>query len=177
MNRLLAWASTAGDRVNPVAVKEFRQAVQSRWVVTILMLFLLINLAVVGGYLMLSPDADTSIDGGRNIFMFLLGILLVTCVGFVPAYSGVRLSLERSDANIDLFFITTITPGAIIRGKYFTAMALTLLIFSACMPFMILTYLLRGIDLPTIFFVLAFGFVVCAAANALGIFAGSVAGS
>ena len=42
---------------------------------------------------------------------------------------------------------------------------------------MILTYLLRGIDLPTIFFILAFGFVVCAAANALGIFAGSLSGS
>ena len=104
---------------------------------------------------MLSPNADTSIDGGRNVFMFLLGILLITCIGFVPLYSGIRLSLERNDANIDLFFVTTITPGAIVRGKYLTAMALTLLIFSACMPFMILTYLLRGIDLPTIFFILA----------------------
>jgi hypothetical protein len=169
--------STTGDRVNPVAVKEFRQAVQSRWVMAVLMLFLLINLGVVGGYLMLTPDAATSINGGRNIFMFLLGILLITCMGFVPAYTAVRLSLERNDANIDLLFVTTITPGAIVRGKYFTAMALTLLIFSACMPFMILTYLLRGIDLPTIFFVLAFEFVACAAANAMGIFAGSVSGS
>ena len=177
MRRLFAWASAAGDRVNPVAVKEFRQAVQSRWVIAVLMLFLLINLAVVGGYLMLSPDADTSINGGQEVFMFLLSILLFTCIGFVPAYAGVRLSLERNDANIDLFFVTTITPGAIVRGKYLTAMALTLLIFSACMPFMILTYLLRGIDLPTIFFILAYGFAVCAIANAMGVFAGSVSGS
>ncbi len=102
---------------------------------------------------------------------------MITCIGFVPLYCGVRLSLERNDANIDLLFVTTITPGAIVRGKYLAAMALTLLIFSACMPFMVLTYLLRGIDLPTIFLVLAFGLVVCAAANALGIFAGSVSGS
>ena len=104
-------------------------------------------------------------------------ILLITCVGFVPAYAAIRLSFERNDANTDLLFVTTITPGKIVRGKYFTAMALTLLIFSAWMPFMILTYLLRGIDLPTIFLILAFAFVVCAIANAVGIFAGAVSGS
>jgi hypothetical protein len=51
------------------------------------------------------------------------------------------------------------------------------LIYSACMPFMILTYLLRGIDLPTIFMVLASGFVVCAAANAMGVLAGCIPSS
>ncbi len=177
MKRLFAFASTVGDRINPVAVKEFRQAVQSRWVSTIFLLFLLLNLGIVGGYLILSPDAATSINGGKNIFMALESILFFTCIGFVPLYAGIRLSLERNDTNIDLFFVTTITPGAIVRGKYLTAMALTLLIYSACMPFMILTYLLRGIDLPTIFAVLAIGFMVCAGVNAMGIFAGSVSGS
>ncbi|MBN1395837.1 MAG: hypothetical protein JW959_12515 [Pirellulales bacterium] len=177
MKRLLALAAAAGDRVNPVAVKEFRQAVQSKWVVVVFMLFLLINLAVVGGYLMLSPEAGVSPDGGRDIFQGLMAILLITCMAFVPAYTAIRLSLERNDANIDLFFVTTITPGAIVRGKYFTAMALTLLIFSACMPFMVFTYLLRGIDLPTIFLILAIGFICCAAANAMGVFAGAVSGS
>ncbi len=177
MKRLFAFASTVGDRINPVAVKEFRQAVQSRWVSAIFLLFLLLNLGIVGGYLMLSPDAATSIDGGKNIFIALESILFFTCIGFVPLYAGIRLSLERNDTNIDLFFVTTITPGAIVRGKYLTAMALTLLIYSACMPFMILTYLLRGIDLPTIFAVLAIGFMVCAGVNAMGIFAGSVSGS
>ena len=27
---------------------------------------------------------------------------MITCIGFVPLYSGIRLSLERNDANIDL---------------------------------------------------------------------------
>jgi hypothetical protein len=172
-----ALASTASDRLNPIAVKEFRQAVQSRWVIAILMIFLLLNLVIVGGYVMTSPEAATSATGGRTVFGFLLAILLLTCIGFVPIYTGVRLSMERNDANLDLIFVTTITPSAIIRGKFLTAMALTLLIFSVCMPFMILTYLLRGIDLPSIFFVLATGFLVCAVANAMGIFAGSISGS
>jgi len=177
VSRLLVWASAAAERVNPVVVKEFRQAVRSRLVIAVLLLFLLINLAVLGGYLALSPQAATSADGGRNVFAFLVSVLFITCLGFVPLYTGARLSLERNDVNSDLLFITTITPGAMIRGKYLTAMALTLLIFSACMPFLVFTYLLRGIDLPTIFYVLAIGFLSCSAANAVGVLAGSVPGS
>jgi hypothetical protein len=40
------------------------------------------------------------------------------------------------------------------------ATVLTLLIYTAAMPFMTFTYLLRGIDLPTIFFLLASSFVI-----------------
>ena len=104
VNRVFAFASAAGDRINPVAVKEFRQAVQSRWVTAVFMLFLLLNLCIIGGYLMLSPNAATSIDGGRDIFMFLEGILFFTCLGFIPLFTGARLSIERNDTNIDLFF-------------------------------------------------------------------------
>ncbi len=176
MNQAKAAVSEPSDWINPVAVKEFRQAVQSRWVVAVLMLFLLLNLTIIGGYLLLSPDVHTDTEGGQGVFVALLSILVFTCFGFVPAYTGIRLSLERHSTDIDLFFITTITPGAIVRGKYLAAMALTLLIFSTCMPFMVLTYLLRGIDLPTIFLILAGCFVVCAAANAMGLFAGAVSG-
>ncbi len=176
MKTLIARAGT-GDWVNAVAVKEFRQAVRSRWVIAILMLFLLVNVMFVGSYLALSTDAATNARAGHTTLATLLGILMVTCVGFVPLYSGLRLSLERNDSNIDLLFITTIRPAAIVRGKYLSAMALTLLIFSACMPFMVLTYLLGGVDVPTILFLLAAGFAACAVANAVGIFAGSVSGS
>lgn len=178
MNRLLAWVTTMDDRMNSIAVKEFRQAVQGRWVVATLMLFLLINLLILGGNLMLaSPLSDVGLHQGRDIFQWLIAILQVTCIAFVPIYCGLRLSLERSDANIDLFFVTTITPGAIVRGKYLTAMAMTLLFYSAAMPFMILTYLLRGIDLPTIFYMLAAGFIFCAMANAVGVFVGCIPGT
>ncbi len=176
MKKVLAWAAAAAGRINPIVVKEFRQAVRSRFVVAVLMLFLLVDLTILGGNLLLSPEAATDAESGQGVFAALFGVLLFTCMGFVPLYAGSRLSLERNDTNIDLFFVTTITPGAIVRGKYFTAMALTLLIFSACMPLLVFTYLLRGIDLPTIFFVLTVAFLACAGANALGIFAGCLPG-
>ena len=71
MSRLLSHFAAAGDQVNPIVVKEFRQAVQSRLVIAVLILSLLINLVVVGGYVMFSPDADTSMQGGQTVFMAL----------------------------------------------------------------------------------------------------------
>lgn len=177
MNKLYGMALALGDRLNPVAVREFRQSVQVRGVIVILMLFLTVNLCAIGGYLTLSPNAETSTTAGRDICMFLLGVLFVTCIGLVPLYVGFRMSRERNDANADLLFITTLSPGAIVRGKYSVAMAITLLIFSICTPFLTVTYLLRGVDLPTIFFVLGIGLFFCTASNALGVVVGSVGGT
>src|SRR6185295_17316331 len=56
----------------------------------------------------------------------------------------------------------TIKPRAIISGKIFAALMITVLIFSACMPFMVFTYWLRGIDLPSIFVMFSFLVVVVA---------------
>ena len=130
--------------INPIAVKEFRQAVRSNLVVAILAIFLLVNLAVIGGYLLMSPDAATSKTAGREVFVGLAGVLFFTCLSFVPLYTAVRLSLERNDAGMDLLYVTTIRPGAVIRGKYLAAMALTLLICSACLPFLVFTYFSAG---------------------------------
>src|SRR5208283_4355654 len=104
--------------------------------------------------LLMSPEAATNTTGGQEVFMFLAFALFLTCIGFVPFYTGMRLSLERNDSDMDLLYVTTIRPGAIIRGKYLASLALTLLIFSACMPFIVFTYLLRGVDLVSIFWIL-----------------------
>jgi hypothetical protein len=93
----------------------------------------------------------------------------------VPAYAGARLAAERSDTNVDLLFTTALKPRAIIWGKFFSAVVLTLLIFSACLPFMTFAYLLRGIDIPTIALVLAVDFLAVQGGTQLAIFFGAVA--
>jgi hypothetical protein len=47
---------------------------------------------------------------------------------------------------------------------------MAVLFFSACMPFMAFTNLLRGVDLPTVFFILFFLFLLVCAVNLLAIF-------
>src|SRR5262247_2825772 len=149
-----------GDRINPIVVKELRQAVQSRFVIAALLTLLLVQLVAIGIYILASGPSLCGFDAGRQSFLMLFGILLVVALIFVPLYTGARLAAERSDINVDLLFITTIKPRSVIAGKMFAAIMLTAMIYSACMPFMAFTYFLRGIDLPSIFISLGIGFVV-----------------
>jgi hypothetical protein len=168
--------SSAVERVNPIVVKELRQAVQNRLVVVVLALFLMIDLLVVGIVLLRYQDSQATQRLGADVFTALYIILTLTCLGFVPLYAAVRFSSERNSPDSDLLFTTTLSPGAIVRGKFLSATAITLLIFSACMPFLTLTYLLRGIDLPTIFIFLAIAICLCVGVNMLGVFVGAFQG-
>jgi hypothetical protein len=150
----------SGDRINPIVIKELRQAVQSRFVTAALMALLLIQALAIGLYLLSSGDVGENFSAGREVFMLLYAILLGIGMLFVPFYTAARLAAERSDTNVDLLFITTIKPRSIILGKMLSACVLAGLIFSACMPFLTFTYFLRGIDLQTIFSAVIFGLFV-----------------
>src|SRR5262249_11535355 len=115
-----------GDWLNPIVVKELRQAVQSRFVVVALLIFLTIQVLAVGIYLVTAADPTFSFDAGRWVFMILFGIMLAVSMLFVPLYTGVRLVAERSETNLDLLFITTIKPRSIIAGKLMAAVTLTI---------------------------------------------------
>lgn len=147
------------DLINPIAVKEMRQAVKSKLVAWVLMLFLLIQLVVIAVVLVFSEEFD-NFNAGPGVFMTILGVLLGTCLLFLPAITALRLASERSDSNIDLLFITALRPRHIMWGKFVAATILTLLFFSACLPFMTLTYLFRGLDLPSMFVLLVLDFLV-----------------
>ena len=129
------------DRLNPIVVKELRQAVQGKFLIVVVICFLCIQLLTMGIFLITDESISESFDAGLKIFRVLLWNLLATCVLFVPAYTGFRLISERADANVDLLFITTLRPRSIIWGKFLAAIILTVLLYSACMPFMTFTYL------------------------------------
>jgi hypothetical protein len=142
------------DWINPIVVKELRQAVKSRVVVALLMVVLGLELFLVGMFLMFreakAGSGNVDWTAGREAFLILQGVLMVALMLLVPAYACVRLAGEHSDNNVDLLFISTLSPHSIIAGKFFAALVLAFLIFSLSAPFMTFTYLLRGIDIPTI---------------------------
>ncbi len=151
------------NTLNPIVIKELRQAVKGRFLAAVLLIFLGIQLLTIGLFLT-NDSVSWSFDAGRNIFKTLASMLLVTCLILVPAYTGLRLAMERADGNVDLLFISTLRPRSIIWGKFFAALVFSALLYSVCMPFITLTYLLRGIDLPSIFVMLALNFLVIAVA-------------
>ncbi len=162
------------DSLNPIVVKELRQAVQSRFVVSLLMLLLVALMSVMGFFTLFSMSENTTtmitLDKGRHAFGILFGIFVFSSMFFVPLYTAFRMFTERSGDNMDLVFISAVKPGAIIRGKLFAGMAITLLLFSVCLPFMCFTYLLRGVDLPSIFVILAMAFIAVAIVTQVALF-------
>ncbi|HDZ19804.1 hypothetical protein LCGC14_0204880 [marine sediment metagenome] len=161
MSVLTAAAHRFDRLLNPIVVKELRQAVRSRFVSGMLILFLIVQLSAVTIAVLGRADLaeDFSLSAGQEITAVLFGILIVACLLFVPMYTGIRLTHERRDIQGDLMYTTTISPWAIVRGKLISAVMLTVLIYSVCMPFMTFTYLLRGVDVQVLLVCLGVGFV------------------
>ena len=157
--------------LNPVVVKELRQAVRSWTVTGVLLLFLtVLFIASVGFLVSQSFEGDVNEQLGSTLFGTFVSILAGASILFIPLYTGIRIATERPDSNPDLLYVSTLTPGQIIRGKFLSGAYITVLFFSACMPFMAFTNLLRGVDLPSVFFILFALFLVVCALNQAAIF-------
>ena len=157
--------------MNPIVIKELRQAVRS-WAVTgMLLLFLTVLFITSLGFLVTqSFDVTENMQLGGSMFSAFIVILAGASVFFIPLHVGIRVAAERQENNPDLLYVTTLSPARIIRGKFLCGAYMALLFFSACMPFMAFTNLLRGVDLPTVFFILFYLFLVVCAANMIAIF-------
>lgn len=161
--RLAAWID---DRLNPIVVKELRQAVQGRFVAAVLNVLLLVQLGVVAVFLLTNGvetvDVISSQGRGGQVFGFIFAFLLFTSIVVVPIYAAVRLQVERANESLSLLFISTLAPRRIVAGKVTANLLLVVMLFAACLPFVSFTYFLRGVDLPSILVVLGVGLVISA---------------
>ena len=136
---------------NPVWVKDLRQAARNWTVTGTLLLMLAVFYFISLGFVIFS-EVEDRISGylGPSIFAAIGVAALLAAYIFIPIYVGIRTLMERISINADLQYITTMTPGQIIRGKILSSTYLIILFYSAAVPFLVFSYLLRGIDLPTI---------------------------
>jgi hypothetical protein len=155
---------------NPIVIKELRQAVRSWAVPGVLLAFLLVLFLATLGFLINSSVNSASRELGAQIFGTFIAILGFMSVIFIPMYLATRINAERQESNHDLLYISTLSPERIIRGKFFCGAYITVLFFSACLPFMAFTNLLRGIDLPTVFGAMTMLFVAVCVLNMAAIF-------
>ncbi len=172
------WLEWLDDAVNPIVVKEVRQAVHCRFLPTILLAFLGFQLATLSFYLMTKGASGIDLlEGasyGEEVFGVLISLLFFATGFCVPISAAVRMHAERSGQALALFFISTLPPRRVISGKLGSNLIVTLLLFSACMPYLSFTYFLRGIDLPTVFAALAVGFAASAAGILSAVFLASL---
>ena len=179
--RLIAYGD---NHVNPIVTKEVRQAMQGRMVISILCLFLIVQMGFTFIVLGDMPSAgvyghngyslNRMISTGRDLVEGFSIILVFASFVCIPAYIGNRFNAEKGDDTMDLLYTTTISPFRIVLGKLLTAMSLTMLIFSLCMPFIAITSFFKGVDLMTIVFIIAFAFIIMIPLNIAAIFASTL---
>ena len=171
--RLNAVLRKVGGRMNPIAVKELRQISRGKFLPVILIGSLLTQLTVTAA---VSFYSRGSADPGPLLYTALQMVLPV-CWLAIPAYAGIRLAKERSSSNRDLLFITTLKPASIVLGKLLSAAVIAALIYSVCMPFIAMTYMLRGVDLLSAFLMIVVSYIAALLYIQVGITIGCMPGN
>ncbi|RKH67776.1 ABC transporter permease [Corallococcus aberystwythensis] len=151
------WAKW-GDRLNPLVVKEVRQGLRTRvfWVCFGLLLAACLVLSLIA--FANAHDSTYTREGGTYFFSFFVCLALVL-FGVIPFNAYRSLAREREDETWSLLLLTGLGPRRILRGKVASFLVQAVLYASAVGPFLLFSYFLNGISLPTILMVLAYGAV------------------
>lgn len=149
----------ASEWLNPILVKEARQALKSRQFVTTFSLLLVFGWGwSLAGVAMLSQAAYYA-PGGRFMLTGYFLILAIPLIVIVPFSAFRSLAAEREDGTFELLSITTLRARQIISGKLGSAILQMAVYYSALAPCIAFTYLLRGVDVLTIGLLLVYTFL------------------
>ncbi len=148
--RLERWA----DHLNPILVKETRQALKShQFLITFMLLLLACWLWSVFAPVLLGPGFAYASKGADVLYGYLL-ILSVPLVLIVPFAAFRSLAAEQERNTYELLAISDLSARQIVTGKLGSAVVQIVLYLSAVAPCLAFTYLLRGIDIFTIMLVI-----------------------
>jgi hypothetical protein len=168
-DRLEAGLERVGEHLNPILIKEARQALKSRQFAVTFTLVLacgwtwsMLGVAIIGPTIHYAAEAPQMFYGYYIVLSFPLLII-------VPFGAFRSLAAEREDGTYELLSISTLRPRQIISGKLGSAVLQMLVYFSAISPCLAFTYMLRGIDVPTIVFVLCLVFLASLALSLIGL--------
>ena len=154
------------DLLNPILVREVQQAIKGR--AFVLTVFLALGIGVVIAIAAASQQ-QLGRSGGRMAFDAGLATL-VPLLGFVVpmgAYQSMRLELRGG--IVEQLMLSELRPWRIIVGKLCAAMVQFVLYVAVLAPLLATSYLLRGVDLPTIGLSLLFALLFCVAATSFAI--------
>ncbi len=168
-DRFEAVLGRLSERLNPILVKEARQALRSRQFTTTFFLTLAAGwLWSIIGLAWLGPEAAYSAAGATMFYGYHLVLAFPLLI--VAPYSAFHsLSSERQDRTFELVSITALDARQILSGKLSSIMLQMLVYLSAIFPCLAFTYLLRGIDIFTILLVVLYTCLLSLGLSAIGL--------
>lgn len=154
----------AADYLNPILVKEARQAMKSmQFVLTFGMVMLLgwlWTFLIMAFHYSVHQQSLPYVATGQVVLGGYLTILLIPMMVVVPFMAFHSLASERHDGTFELLSITSLNSRQIITGKLGSAVLQMIIYYSALAPSVAFTYMLRGIDLFTIGLALGWVFLI-----------------
>ncbi|MFI4876943.1 MAG: ABC transporter permease [Blastopirellula sp. JB062] len=167
--RIDAWAEYGSEFLNPILVKETRQALKSK---QFAIMFTLV-LACGWGWSLLgvAVNSPTIYYSASGPFMLVgyVDILLFPLVVIIPFSTFRSLAGEREDGTYELLSVSSLPAAQIISGKLGSALLQMIVYLSALAPCIAFTYLLRGIDIIAICYVLTTATLVSALLSMAGL--------
>jgi hypothetical protein len=169
-----AWLERAGERLNPILVKETRQALKSKqFVITFVLLLLACWLWSIGGVAIIGPEIYYR-QSGPTLFAGYFLILAFPLIVSVPFSAFRSLVNEQEENTYDVLSISTLSPRQIVTGKLGSALVQMVVYFSAVAPCLAFTYLLRGIDIFTMGLLMGYVFFGALGLSAAGLLLATV---
>ncbi len=142
-------ARARSDRLNPVLLKEVRQALRSRTFAILFPTCLAVAVVFAIGVLV---DRSQVENPGPSVFMPVFVILEIAALGLVPFSAFQSMAGEWDEGSHDLLVLSHLSPGRIVLGKLLTASVEAGLYFCAFLPLLLFTFLLRGVDVRDVLF-------------------------
>jgi hypothetical protein len=164
----------AGDRLNPILVKEARQAMKSRQFVITFSLLLVFGWLWTVLFISFGVPAIFYAPVGPGVLIGYYVVLSVPLLIVVPYAAFRSLAAEREDGTYELLSITSLSSRQIVLGKLGSAILQMMVYYSALAPCIAFTYLLRGIDIITIGLFLAYTFMASLLLSIFGLMMATV---
>ncbi len=148
------WIDHCGERLadwlNPILIKEARQSLKSRqFIVTFFLLLAASCVWTILGVVVNAPDVYY-VPTGESLLAGYYFVLAIPLVGMVPLAAHRSLAAEIDDDTFEMLVITQLSSMRIVMGKLNSAMLQMMVYFAAIVPCLAFSYLLRGVNLPTI---------------------------
>jgi hypothetical protein len=132
--------------INPLLLRELRQQVRNRFVIVLINLYLAVLVYVCVMSVLFNPPQFR--NAGEILFGGLATIMGIACFLTVVVYTALTTASER--INSDLMFTSALKPSSIVFGKALAGAILTVLLMSMTAPFVMVAYLLRGLDIEVV---------------------------
>lgn len=163
--------------LNPLAVREVRQACRSWKLVVFLSVYLLIQGAIFAIWVYTASDRGTFENPtsiGRGLFITMSIVLVSVVMLIFPAFSSTAIASEHEKKSFDLLLLTPLTPWEIALGKFFAAGIQASLFLIATVPLFAMANLFGGIE-PEVFFVTVWALVLLSVLiSFIGVYASSL---